>query len=200
MLRAVRALCLAILVAVSTGCGSGPINYDYSKEFDPRKHEYIVGPSDSLTVNVWRNGDLSTAALVRPDGTITMPLIGDLAVAGKTPSQIREEITQRLSTYIKDENAPVTVAVTGVNSYRFTVAGNVARPGTFSSQIYVSVAEAIAIAGGPTRFADSEAVIVYRPDSKGKVRQIPINYDVIQTGNRPDMDIYLVRGDTVFVP
>src|SRR5262249_32468983 len=122
---------LTLLALLFLGCPS-PILYDYSKEPDPRTMEYMIGVPDSLKITVWKNPELSTEGRVRPDGTITMPLIGDLQAAGKTPSQLRQEISRRLSTYVRDESAVVSVAVTDVQSYHFTVAGNVEHPGLFS--------------------------------------------------------------------
>ncbi|NUP08884.1 MAG: polysaccharide transporter [Polyangiaceae bacterium] len=188
-----------VVVALSSGCSSY-INYDYGKEFDPRKHEYVIGPADGLTINVWQNGDLSTQAIVRPDGTITMPLVGDLKVAGKTPSQVRDEIKTAITQYVKAEAAIVTVAVTAVNSYRFTVTGNVTNPGSFQSQYYVSIAEALAMAGGPSRFADTSSIEVIRVGRDGKLRRIPVNFDDIETRKRPEANVILVAGDTIFVP
>ncbi|MEO7113969.1 MAG: polysaccharide biosynthesis/export family protein [Polyangiaceae bacterium] len=181
------------------GCGSS-IHYDYSQEYDPRKHEYVIGASDTLQINVWQNNDLSTSALVRPDGTITMPLIGDLQVAGKTPTQVRGEITAKLAKFVKAEAAIVTVAVSAVASYRFTVTGQVQNPGTFNSNYYVTVAEAVAMAGGPTRFADTGSVELVRVATDGKTRRIPINYDDIADRKHPEANLTLVAGDTVFVP
>jgi polysaccharide export outer membrane protein len=183
----------------AVGCSS-TINYDYSKEFDPRKHEYVIGPADGLTINVWQNGDLSTAAIVRPDGTITMPLVGDLKVAGKTPSQVRDEIKEAITQFVKAEAAIVTVAVSAVNSYRFTVSGNVTNPGNFQSAYYVSVAEALAMAGGPTRFADTDSIEVIRVGRDGKLRRIPVSFDDIETRKRPEANVIVVAGDTIFVP
>ena len=177
-----KLLLLALLVA---GCGGPTIVYDpanYAKEYDPRKHEYIIGVSDGLQITVWRNPDLSAGVTVRPDGTVTMPLIGDLKVAGSTPSQVKAEVTQKLSAFVKDESAVVTVAVTGVNSYRFTVA------------------EAIAMAGGPTRFADTDQILLVRTDPNGRVRQIPINYEAVRSRAQPEQDLVLMTGDTVFLP
>jgi polysaccharide export outer membrane protein len=189
---------LAAALAVA-GCSAAPPRHDYAKEYDPSKHEYVVGISDQLRVTVWKNPDLSTDATVRPDGTITLPLLGDLKAAQRTPTEIRGEIQKRLSAYVKDEGAVVTVAVTGVNSYRFTVAGNVEHAGVFTSQSYVSVAEAVAMAGGPTRFASpSQTVIVRQQD--GKTRRIPVPYDDVRSGDHPEKDLVLVAGDTVFVP
>jgi polysaccharide biosynthesis/export protein len=160
----------------------------------------VIGVADVLRITVWHNADLSTDARVRPDGTITMPLIGDLAAAGRTPSALRGEIQKRLGAFVKDESAVVTVAITEVNSYRFTVSGNVERAGTFSSRYYVRVAEAIAMAGGPNRFASPSHVTILRPAGEGKVRQIPVNYEDVRSGARPDEDLVILPGDNVFVP
>ncbi len=190
-----------LLLSVLVGCG-GQRHHDhpYAKEFDPRKHEYVIGASDNLNIVVWQNGDLSTQALVRPDGTITMPLIGDLQVAGRTPTQVRDDITRRISQYVKAEAAIVTVAVTEVNSYRFTVTGAVTNPGNFSSSHYVTVADAIAMAGGTTRFADRHNIELLRVDENGKTRRIPIDFEDIETRKRPEANLVLVAGDTIHVP
>lgn len=198
--RVLRALLLLVAVVACFACGSTTHKYNYKKEFDPRQHEYVIGAGDGLTINVWQNADLSTGALVRPDGTITMPLVGDIKVAGRTPSQVRDEITKRISQYVKAEAAIVTVAVSAVASYRFTVTGNVANPGSFQSQFYVSIADALAMAGGPTRFADTSNIEVVRQGGDGKMRRIPVSYDDIQTRKRPEANLILVAGDTVYVP
>jgi polysaccharide export outer membrane protein len=203
MLPAVRSptreLSFAAAAIVLTACGSTTQGYDYAKEFDPRAHEYVIGAADQLKINVWQNADLTCDALVRPDGTITMPLVGDLQVAGRTPSAVKSEISEKLAKYIKDSDT-VTVAVTHVESYRFTVAGQVGTPGTFQSNYYVTVAEAIARAGGPTRFASTSHMELIRVASDGKTRRIPIDYDEIQDRKHPEENLTLVAGDTVFVP
>src|SRR5688572_9845522 len=119
-------VCATLLCSfVALGCAGNKQSFDYTREPDPRKSEYIVGVSDAVKITVWKNPELSTEATVRPDGTITMPLLGDVKVANRTPTQVKVEITQRLQQYVKDETATVTVAVIEVNSYRFVVAGNV---------------------------------------------------------------------------
>jgi polysaccharide export outer membrane protein len=173
--------------------------YDYSKEPDPRKHDFMVGPADALKITVWKNAELSTETRVRPDGTITLPLVGDLVAAGRTTQQLRDEISKKLSTYVRDENATVTVAVVDVSSYRFTVSGNVEHAGIFTSRYYVTVAEAIAQAGGPNRYADPERVLLLRTDDKGQVRRIPVNYEAIRTGKNLDANIAILAGDIVLV-
>src|SRR4030095_5188852 len=134
-------------------------------------------------------------------GTITMPLIGDIKAVGRTTVELRNEISQKLSKFIRDESAVVTVAVTAVNSYSFTVAGNVEAPGVYHEQKYVTVAEAIAKAGGPNKFASHAGLVLIRQDPQtGKYRRIPINYDEIRSNKKPEANLVLLPGDTVFLP
>lgn len=186
---------------VVAGCSTSIPDYDYSKEPDPRKREYILGVSDGLDINVWKNPDLSTRVTVRPDGTVTMPLIGDLKAAGKTPTELKEEIKRELSKYIKLEGVEITIAVTNVASYHFTVSGEVNQPGIFSSDRYVTIAEAVAMAGGLTRFAKEDQMVLMRRDPKtGELRRIPIAFSLIASGKRPDMNLVLLSDDSLHVP
>jgi polysaccharide export outer membrane protein len=189
---------LVVMIALAlAGCGPEP--YDYTKEPDPRKKEFVIGASDGLKITVWKNPELSTDAKVRPDGTITMPLIGDIQAAGHTPGELKAEITRRLAAYVKDESQAVSIAVTEVNSYRFTVSGNVEHGGIFTSKYYVTVAEAVALAGGLNKFAAPAKLVIVRQDKAG-VRRIPINYDRIASGEHPEENLVLVSGDTLFAP
>jgi polysaccharide export outer membrane protein len=183
----------------SAGCSHTQPPYNYAAEPDPRKQEYIIGPSDVLHISVWHNNDLTGDAIVRPDGTITLPLVGDLRAAGRTPGQIRAEITQRLAAFVKDESAIVTVAVATINSYRFTISGNVERPGTYGATHFVTVTEAMALAGGANKFADPEAAVIIRSDDKG-TRRIPVDPVGILAGTKPQQDLPLLAGDTLYVP
>jgi polysaccharide export outer membrane protein len=190
---------LVVALALWAGCVTNR-SFDYSKEPDPRGQEYVVGPADQLRINVWRDNDLSLEIKVRPDGTFTMPLVGDVRAAGKTPSQIRGEIAQQLTKFVKGEPAQVTVAVTAVGSYRFAVSGNVEHPGLFTSPYYVTVLEALAMAGGPNRFSAPDRSVILRTYSGGTTRQIPIDYDTLKTGERPEQNIVVLAGDTIYVP
>ena len=181
----------------TTGCGA--INYDYSKEPDPRNHEFVIGASDALKITVWKNPELSTDSKVRPDGTITMPLIGDVHAAGRTPGELKAEISKKLSNFVKSDEATVTIAITEVNSYRFTVSGNVERGGIFTSKYYVTVAEAIALAGGLNKFADPHKLVIVRRDDKG-LRRVPIDYNRISSGEHPEENLVLISGDNLFAP
>jgi polysaccharide export outer membrane protein len=197
-------LALALVVSTSSlgaACATTTPYYDYSKEPDPRNLEYVIGVADGLQITVWKNEDLSTSATVRPDGLITMPLLGDIKAVGRTPTELRAEITQRMSKFIRDESAVVTVAVTAMNSYTYTVSGNVEAPGVYKAQYYVTVAEAVAQAGGPNKFASRAGLVLIRQDrTTGKFRRIPINYDEIRSNKKPEANLVLMPGDTVFLP
>jgi polysaccharide export outer membrane protein len=161
----------------------------------------VVGPADQLRINVWRDSDLSLELRVRPDGTITLPLLGDIKAAGRTPSQIREDISRQLTKFVKSESpSQVTVALVAVNSYKFSVAGNVEHPGLFTSPYFVTVIEAMAMAGGPNRFAAPSSTVIVRTYSPGSTRQIPIDYETLKNGERPEQNIVVLAGDTIYVP
>jgi len=171
--------------------------YADAARHDPRGKPYVIGVADVVRVSVWKDESLSTDAIVRPDGTITVPLVGELRAAGRTAAELQQEASQRLSSVVKD--APVTVSVTEINSYRFTVAGNVEHPGLFTARYYLTVSEALALAGGPNRYADTDHVVVVRPVS-GSLLRIPVDYDAILSGKSPEQDIVVLAGDSVRVP
>jgi len=181
---------------VTSGCGTS--GYDYSKEPDPRKREFVLGASDQVKITVWKNPELSSDARVRPEGTVTMPLIGDIQATGRTPTELQKEITQKLSSYVR-EGAVVSVAVSEVNSYRFTVGGNVEHGGIFTSKYYVTVSEAVAMAGGLNKFANPHKLVIVRNEGQG-VRRIPIDYERIASGEHPEENLPLIAGDSLFVP
>jgi polysaccharide export outer membrane protein len=183
------------------GCATGGGNYDYTKEPDPRSQEYIIGVSDRVKVNVWRDADLSVETKVRPDGTITIPLLGDVRAAGRTPSQIRREVTEKLSALYKSETLNVTVAVIEALSYAFTISGNAEKPGRYTADNYITVLEAIALAGGPNRYAETKRLMVLRRDAgSGGTKHIPIDYDKLRTGERLDQNIVVLSGDVILIP
>lgn len=194
---------LALAALFGSGChmhgtsASAAALYADAAQRDPRGKPYVIGVADVVHVGVWKDESLSTDAIVRPDGTITMPLVGEMRAAGRTAAQLQQDATQRLAAVIKD--AAVTVSVTEVNSYRFTVAGNVEHPGLFTARYYLTVSEALALAGGPNRYAETDEVVVVRPIG-GSLLRIPINYDDILSGKSPEQDIVILAGDSVRVP
>ncbi|HTM46916.1 MAG TPA: polysaccharide biosynthesis/export family protein [Polyangiaceae bacterium] len=189
------ALVIAPLVCGALGCSTGNPGASYAdtRADDPRRHPYIIGVSDLLRVAVWKDVDLTTDASVRPDGTITVPLIGEVVARGRTAVSLQAEITRRLSVFTMQP--VVTVAVVEVNSYHFTVAGEVEHPGMFTSKYYVTLSEAVALAGGPTRYGSTNDMMIVRAG-----KRIPIDYDAILSGKSSDQDLVILPGDAIRVP
>jgi polysaccharide biosynthesis/export protein len=187
-----------VLVA---GCPPKIPNYDYSKEPDPRNKELVLGVGDVIRINVWENNNLSVEVTIRPDGTITMPLVGDIKAAGETPTTLKNRIKTQLQAYVKMQGTEVTVAVKSWRSYRFTIQGEVSKAGVFSADSFVTVGDALALAGGLTRFAKRNEITLTRKDPKtGQIRHIPLDYESLASGKRPDMNIIVLPGDTIWVP
>ncbi len=187
-----------LVLSLLAACPGGVANYPYKDEPPPPK-EIVLGVGDVVDINVWEQKDLSVEVTVRADGMITMRLAGDLPAVGRTPSSLRTTITERIAKYVKDPI--VTVAVKVWKSYRFTVQGEVTRSGVFSSEHFLRVSDAIAMASGLSRFARRNAMKLFRTDPQsGKTREIPLDYDALASGKRPDMDIWVLSGDRIYVP
>lgn len=195
-------LFLGALAVLLPACGGDlpSANWPFEKEYDPRQHEFVIGVADELAVTVWKMPELSQNVVVRPDGTITLPLIGEIKAMGKTATRLVTEIRGRLAAYVKDDQAVVTVEVKVINSYRFIVSGQVVRPGPLAAKYYVTVSEALIMAGGPTRFASAERTMILRQDGSGKVRRIPVNAKALAEGKHLEQDLAIVTGDTIVVP
>jgi len=161
----------------------------------PDPDEYRLGPEDVLDVFVWKEPDLTTAATVRPDGKISIPLIGDLPASGRTASQLQQEITKRLSHFVSEP--VVTVIVKQFNSFTIPVLGEVRRPDVYKVSRKITVLDAIALAGGFTEFAKKDHVIVIRKSSSGEQR-ITINLKKYLKDGTGE-PFYLKPSDVVFV-
>ncbi len=160
-------------------------------------NSYRVGAEDLLEISVWREDTLKKEVLVRPDGGVSYPLIGEVRVAGRTVPEIREEITKRLDKFIPDPVVSVTILKTG--SQRVYVVGKVAKPGEFPLGRYVDVLQALSMAGGLTPFADSNNIRVMRRDGDRQV-VFPFEYGSVVRGQKLEENIQLRTGDVVVVP
>lgn len=200
--RSILLFLLCSLAPAASACGGAlpSDGYPHEKEYDPRRNEYVIGVADELRVSVWKMADLSDDVVVRPDGTITLPLIAELRALNKTPTRLGEEIRQKLLRYVKEDQAIVTVEVKQINSYRFVVSGNVTRPGPLTSRYFVTLSEALIMAGGPTRFGSPERTIILRADGSGKIRRIPVDAKALAEGKKLEQDVAVVAGDTIVVP
>jgi polysaccharide export outer membrane protein len=164
-------------------------------EVDPSS--YRVGPEDVLEISVWREDAMKKEALVRPDGGLSYPLIGEVQAAGKTVLEIRNEITRRLEPFIPE--AAVSVAILKVGSQRVYVIGKVNKPGEYPIGRYVDVLQALSMAGGLTPFADGNEIRVMRRED-GRQIVLPFEYGRVVRGQKLEQNIQLRGGDVVVVP
>jgi len=193
-------LVILLPLFIAAACGANQHSgTTYPPEPPPR--EITLGVGDVLEINVWEQKDLASETTIRPDGTITMPLVGDIAAKGKTPSQLKDDVKKALDKYLKlPAGNEVAVKVKAYNSYRFTVNGEVERPGMYTSTDWVRVADALALAGGPTRFANRRDIKVLRTDGKGNQMAYGIDFDLVASGKRPDMNFWIRPNDVIWVP
>lgn len=160
--------------------------------------DYIIGPQDVLAINVWKEPEISRAVPVRPDGKISLPLVGDIVASGLTPMQLEKEISDDLKAYIA--NPEVVVIVQVVNSRKFNIVGEIARPGSYSLTKQMTVLDAIAQAGGPRDFAKVKKIYVLRQLESGEHLRILFNYKDIIRGRNFHQNVELQPGDTIVVP
>lgn len=160
--------------------------------------QYTVQPGDVLEVNVWKEEGLLQDVLVRPDGGITFPLVGDLKAQGMSLVAIEAAITERLGKYIADP--VVTVSAKQLLGNKIYVIGQVNKPGEYPVNRYVDVMQALSMAGGMTAFASVNDIIILRRDQQGKQHAIEFSYGDVADGDDLEQNILLQAGDVVVVP
>lgn len=159
---------------------------------------YVIGAGDVLSVNVLNEPEVTGKVPVRPDGMITVPLIGDVQASGLTTDKLEATITKKLSDYVKQP--AVTVVVEEMNSREFNVLGKVQHPGAFALNKPTRVLDALALAGGFNEFAKRNKVYILRTDASGQTSRIPFNYKKVAAGEDDSENVQLQAGDTVIVP
>jgi len=197
---------MLFVITLITGCASdvyvaadSPVLKDQNaSEIIPT---YRIGVDDTLNVNVWRNPELTVTVPVRPDGKISMPLIGDVSAAGLTPEEVADDIRKKLQNYVRDPN--VTIMVTGLQSHeyltRLRVTGAVNNPSSINYRQGMTVLDAILAAGSINDFAAPDSTKLYRKIG-GKTRVIGINLGDILYKGRLETNIELRPGDIITVP
>jgi polysaccharide export outer membrane protein len=156
--------------------------------------EYQLGPEDVIQVFVWKEDDLTTTAVIRPDGKISLPLVGEIVASRKTPNQLQQELAEKLKAYVS--KPVVNVIVKEVNSPKVSVFGEVRKPDVYKIKQRTTVLDAVAAAGGLTEFAKKNKVHVIRNDPKGP-QHFMLNLDLMLEGKAPIF--YLQPGDTINV-
>jgi polysaccharide export outer membrane protein len=165
----------------------------------PHDASFVIGNDDILTINVWKEPDVSQRAIpVRSDGKISLPLIGEVQATGRTPLALEQDITARLKSYIAD--ADVTVMVQQINSQKYNMLGQVTKPGSYPLTNSVTVLDAIAIAGGFRDFAKQKSIYILRQNPDGSQSRLPFNYKTVVKGRDSAQNIKLQPRDTIVVP
>ena len=158
---------------------------------------YVIGPEDVLKINIWKEPEMSGDVPVRPDGKISLTLLGDVQAAGLTPTQLTTQITDLLKKYLDDPR--VTVTVGAVNSRRVFILGQVGRPGAFPLLPDMTVLQALSTAGGLSLYAAADKIYVLRIENGNQVK-LAFQYKQVIKGNKPEQNIVLKSGDTIVVP
>lgn len=158
---------------------------------------FLLGAGDLLEISVWNDETLSRQVLVRPDGFISFPLIGDIQVEGRTVEQVRKDVEEKISEFVPD--VPVTVMLTQLASTRVYVIGKVQQPGAFIMQEEMRVIQILAMAGGLATFADQGGIKILRYAGE-EVQVFGFDYDDVANGKKLFQNIVLQPGDTVIVP
>ena len=157
---------------------------------------YVIGLSDVIIVTVLKEPTLSSSLLVRPDGMISMPLLGDIMASGKTPLQLADEIAAKLKKFIQDPN--VTVILSQMNSKKIYLIGEVGKTGPIEMTPGMTLLEAIATAGGVSEYANKKKIYILR-DENGKHLKLPVQYKEALKGNTT-LNVTLKPGDTIVIP
>jgi polysaccharide biosynthesis/export protein len=213
-----RGLLLTVATAISVGMACGQTQKGSQKSAVPKSdppaktgqptdavvptpispNEYVIGASDILEIDVWKEKEITQELSVRPDGKISLPLVGEIQAAGLTPLALQNVITQELKTYI--ESPQVTVIVKEPISHKFNIVGEVMRPGSYPLMQSMTVLDSIASAGGFQTFAKKSKIYVLRPMPGGIRVRIPFNYKKVIMGRNLSENIQLKPGDTIVVP
>jgi polysaccharide biosynthesis/export protein len=159
---------------------------------------YVIGPADVLEVSVWKQPDISRTVPVLPDGTISLPLIGQVKASGLTSAKLRDLIAARLKKYLSDPR--VNVIVEKIESRSFNILGKVLKPGSFGLGKPTTVLDAIALAGGFQDFAKVTKIYILRRMPNGSQQMLHFNYKAVIKGKRMDENVQLQPGDTIVVP
>jgi polysaccharide export outer membrane protein len=158
---------------------------------------YSIAPEDVLTIDVWKEPEISRTVPVRRDGKISLPLLNDLQAAGLTPTQLGAEIVEKLRATIV--HPQVTVIVAQMSSLRIYILGQVTRAGAYPLVPDMTVMQALSIAGGFTPYANLKKIYVMRSEN-GASKIFPMNYKEVVSGHKPQQNIPLKPGDTIVVP
>ncbi len=184
------------VLIISMGCATSPSTLAQNIGEPIDENGYRLSPADVIEVFVWKEPDLSRTVTIRPDGGISYPLVGEIEVAGRTVSDLQQQIQSKIQAYVPA--AVVTVSVSKVAGYRVYVMGEVRNPGEYVLNRYVTIAQALTLADGLTTFASESDIRVLRQSESGE-QVFEFNYSKFKRGKNLGSNIRLVAGDVVVV-
>lgn len=204
-----KSLLLSLLLAcalssLAQSAGTEPISSETARaataKVTANAHldDYVIGSEDVLAVNIWKEPEISRTVPVRPDGKITLPLVGDIQASGLTPRKLQDDIAQGLRSYVSSPE--VTVIVQEVKSLKFNIVGEIVKPGSYALSEPMTVLDAIAVGGGLRDFAKGSRIYVLRTDHDGTHSKLPFDYKQVIKGKKLGENIELHPGDTIVVP
>jgi len=159
---------------------------------------YLIGSDDVLNISVWKEPDISRTVPVRPDGKISLPLLGEIQASGMNPRTLQERITEGLRAYVS--NPDVTVIVQEVKSLKFNIVGEIAKPGSYPLSEPTTVLDAIAVGGGLKDFAKGTRIYILRANADGSHSKLPFDYKNVIKGKKLTDNVGLHPGDTIVIP
>lgn len=193
-----RALCLPLLLA---GCASSGIVASGAPPAPAAADDYLIGVDDVVQVSVWRNPELGITAPVRPDGKISVPLVGDVVAGGRTPDAVAKDLQEKLAAYVREPQ--VTVILTELRSHeylsRVRVTGAVRQPVSIPYRQGMTVLDAVLAAGGVTEFAAPNRASLHRKTGDGSQAYGVLLNDIIENGNL-STNYKVAPGDVITVP
>jgi polysaccharide export outer membrane protein len=160
--------------------------------------DYVIGIDDVLAINVWHEAEMSRNVSVRPDGKISLPLIGEFEARGLTPKELQVKLAKQMETMIK--NPEITVIVQEIHSQRFNILGEVGSPGSFPLVKHMTVLDAVATAGGLKDFAKGKKMYILRRSKDGNTTRIAVNYNNLIKGTSAEKNFEIESRDTIVVP
>ncbi len=200
MLKRVNLFAIVLAGQLSSGatCESPTRSFNYAALRNRCQGGFHLESGDVIRVHVWNEPNHSRdAVLVRPDGKISLPLVGDIHAAGLSIRQLTDVVRSKVHFFVP--NPKVDVALVTARSYQIFVMGEVRTPGTFTPQSQINMLQALSLAGGFTPFAKKDRVIIIWKSPQGEVR-IPFNYDEVLQGKTEEQNLFLCRDDVVLVP
>lgn len=205
-MRRLGVLCFVVFLSSSlwaqaaSGTENRPSTSAQAADSGTKPHDdtFVIGDGDVLAISVWKEPDVSRSIPVRSDGKISLPLVGEVQAAGRTPLKLEQDIAAKLKNYISDPE--VTVIVQQINSQKFNILGQVSRPGSYPLTNSMTVLDAIALAGGFRDFAKRKSIYVLRQNADGTQTRIPFNYKEVIKGQNPAQNVRLQPRDTIVIP